>query len=267
MTTSTPTKPKFHFISNPFKSSFDGINNLFKHNQTMAIVILILSFFGAFANMFSSFPTPPASETSTSTTAAASEPISAALVAVIVVFAAIFFFVSIFVSVVYTGIVNYVAWKSSRGETTTFGEAFSQAMKHFWRILGIQIVVGLKIFGGLLLFIVPGIRASLRYQMVFFAMFDEKLNAWKSMDRVKQLTKNHLMEVFGIMTVGQLLFPVAVLVQIGGESVLYPQLKHLKDNNLPKPPIHWLNYLGFILLGALFVFISFIVTLVAIATQ
>lgn len=264
MTTSTPHKSKFEFISNPFKSSFDGINRLFKHNQTMAIVILILSFFGAFFNMFSSFPTPPSGGGTSTTSTAANDSISAALVAVIVSVAVVVMLVSIFISIVYTGIVNYVAWKSSREETTTFGEAFNETMKRFWRILGIQFMVGLKIFGGVLLFIVPGVRAALRYQMVYFAMFDEDLGVFKSMDRVKQLTKNHLMEVFGILTVGQLLFPVAVLVQMGGESVLYPQLKHLKDNNLAKPPTHWLNHLGFMLFGALLLFIGFIAALVAL---
>lgn len=254
-TTAQPsTKPKtskFTFISNPFTSSFEGMSKLFKHNQTPAIVILILSFFGAIFNLFSSFPSS-SNNSSTTTSGSVDNEIIAPFVAFAVVIFLIFMVISIIVSVLYTGVVNYVTWKTSRGESTDLGEALRETMKRFWRILELQIIVGLKIFLGIIFFIVPGIRAALRYQMVFIAMFDEDLGVQKSMDRIKALTHKNLMEVFGIMTVSQLLFPVAILIQMGGESVLYPQLKQLKDNNLPKPETHWLNYLGFIIFGAFF---------------
>lgn len=92
--------------------------------------------------------------------------------------------------------------------------------------------------------------------MVLFPVFDEDLGAWQAVNRIKFLTQKSLMEVFGIMTVSQLLFPVAILIQMGGESVLYPQLKAIKDSGAEKPPTHWLNYLGFVLWAGLFVIIA-----------
>lgn len=255
----SPKTSKFNFISNPFTSSFDGMSRLFKRNQTPAIVILVLSLFGGFINSFSSFPT-----SGSSTTSSPGSEVSAPVIGVITVFIILFILASIFIGVLYSGVVNYVAWKTSRDESTDLGEALRESMKRFWRILEIQIIVGIKIFFGFIFFIVPGVRAALRYQMVYMAMFDEDLNATKSMARIKALTKNNLMEVFGIITVSQLLFPVAILIQMGGEAVLYPQLKELKDNNLPKPQTHWLNYLGFILLAGLFFFTSIIIMFIAL---
>lgn len=262
MTTPEHHSSKFKFISNPFKSSFDGMSKLFKLNQTPAIIILVLSLFGGIFNSIGSFPGSDGSGSSSSAT----EALHPAIIAIIVMMVFIFLLIAIVLGVIYAGIVNYITWKTSRNETTTIGKAFEQTMKRFWRILGIQIIVGLKVFFGLLLFIVPGIRAALRYQMVYLAMFDEDLDITKSQERVKALTKHHLMEVFGIMTVSQLLFPMAIIIQMGGESILYPQLKYLKAHNLPKPQTHWLNYIGFLVFGVFMFLIGILVLLIALAT-
>jgi len=261
-TKSSPSK--FQFISNPFTSSFEGMSKLFKHNQTPALVILVLSFFGAIFNLFSSLPFPSDSSTTNGTV---ENEVAAPIVAFAVTAGIILMIISIVVGVLYAGVVNYVTWKTSRGESADLGEALRETMKRFWRILAIQIIVGLKVFIGIIFFIVPGIRAALRYQMVLIAMFDEDLGIQQSMDRVKKLTHQNLMEVFGIMTVSQLLFPVAILIQMGGESVLYPQLKQLKDNNLPKPETHWLNYLGFIIFAGFFFLFAMTMLLVLAAVN
>ncbi len=250
----THTKQKLPFESNPFKSSFDGLNRLFKLSQTPAIIILVLSFASFAFNMFP-FPSDFDSSSSTTTTAA-SDPINGAVLGIALSLVFVGVIVMIALSVFYYGVVNYVAWKTSKNEATDIGEALRATAQKFWTILGIQIIVGLKVLGGLILFIVPGIRAMLRYQMVLFPVFDEDLGAWKAVNRIKFLTQKSLMEVFGIMTVSQLLFPVAILIQMGGESVLYPQLKAIKDSGAEKPPTHWLNYLGFVLWAGLFVIIA-----------
>ncbi len=260
----THTKQKLPFESNPFKSSFDGLNRLFKLSQTPAIIILVLSFASFALNMF---PFPgDFDSSSTTTTTAASDPINGAVLGIALSLVFVGVIVMIALSVFYYGVANYVAWKTSKNESTDIGEALRATADKFWTILGIQIIVGLKVLGGLILFIVPGIRAMLRYQMVLFPVFDENLGAWKAVNRIKFLTKKSLMEVFGIMTVAQLLFPVAVLIQMGGESVLYPQLKAIKDSGAEKPPTHWLNYLGFVLWAGLFVIIASISLLVLLLT-
>lgn len=248
------TKQKLSFESNPFKSSFDGLNRLFKLSQTPAVIILVLSFASFAFNMFP-FPGDFDSSSSTTTTAA-SDPINGAILGILLSLVFVGVIVTIALSVFYYGVVNYVAWKTSKNESTDIGEALRATAKKFWTILGIQIIVGLKVLGGLILFIIPGIRAMLRYQMVLFPVFDEDLGAWQAVNRIKFLTQKSLMEVFGIMTVSQLLFPVAILIQMGGESVLYPQLKAIKDSGAEKPPTHWLNYLGFVLWAGLFVIIA-----------
>jgi hypothetical protein len=179
MTTPTNHTPaKFEFISNPFKSSFDGLSKLFKLNQTPAVVIMIIALFGGLLNSISSLP----GSSTDSSTAPVDENVSMTIVAIIIAVALVIAVVATVLGAIYTGVVNYVAWKTSRNESTDLGEAFEQTMKRFWRILLIQIIVGFKIFFGFIFFIVPGIRAALRYQMVYITMFDEDLNTWKSMD-------------------------------------------------------------------------------------
>lgn len=251
----SPKQPtKHNFTSNPFTSCFDGISELFKTNQTPAIIILVFSVFGIFLNFLTSLPFPNQSVEPAPTTTSIPET-NSALIAMLIVGIVIAITISVVLSVLYTGVVNYVTWKTSRGESTDFGEALRASFRHFWRILGIQIIVGIKVLFGLFLFIVPGIRAALRYQLVFIAMYDENLSIFKSMDRVKFLARQHLIEIFGIMTVAKLLFPATALLQMGGFSMLYPGLKNLKDNDLPKPQTHWLNYIGIFIIGFIALFV------------
>lgn len=268
MTThSKHTSHKFEYISNPFSSSFKGMSRLFERSQTAAIVVLVISVISAISNSMSSFPTESnevATQTST-TSAGASLPVGA--VAFLGIFILALTAGIIFLTVLLTGIVNYIAWKNSRDEEAQFGDAVRATLDNFWKILLIMLITTFKIIGGFLLLIVPGVRAALRYQMVYMAMFDENLSAKESISRIKFLTKGHLMEMFGILSVSQLLLPVSLLVQIGGQSILYPQLKHIKDNKLPSPPTHWANYISIIILAAIILFAIGLIVLITAAAR
>lgn len=251
------------YDSNPFATTFAGFERLFKLSQTAAIIILVVSLFGSFGQMFFRVGgMSPASRGATASPAPWNP--SGGVIGLLVGLGIIGFLVMSVVSIFYTGIINFVAYKTSKGEPTTIPEAFQAVADKFWTITGVMFLSFLKVVGGLLLFIVPGIRAGLRYQMALFPVFDENLNARAAMKRIKELTRGHLMEVFGITGVGMLLFPVATLLQMGGEAVLYPGLKAVKDRGAPAPKTHWLNYLGFFILAGIFGFGLFIGLLVAI---
>ncbi len=237
--------------TNPFSRCFAGLDLLFKHNQTMAIVILIISLSYSVLQFVGNF-LPSGRAPENPAVIAAPEPVNIALLlGILIPVILVASVVAMVISTYYTGVINYVAWKTSRRETTTFSEAVREVSKRFWTILAVQILVGLRVIGGYLLFIVPGIRASLRYQMVFFPVFDEGLNARNAIKRMKRLAKNHLMEVFGVMTVATIIPIVGTLLSVGGEAIFYPELKRAIDDNIVYPKIHWLNYIGFILLAVI----------------
>ncbi len=246
-----------HYNSNPFSRSFKGLDLLFKYNNTLAITLLILSMFYFMLQILGSFIPGGDSDTGSSSSPASDNPDLGLILAIVIPIVLIIFIISIVISTYVYGLIYFVAWKTSRLETTTFGEAFKVVTGHFWTIFVIQVIVGLKILGGLLLFIVPGIRAALRYELVLFPVFEENLNSRKAIKNIKALTKGHLIELFGLATVSSLVPFIGLLLHLGGDAVLYPELKALKASGAPAPKAHWLNYLGLILMAGLIAVIAF----------
>jgi len=172
--------------------------------------------------------------------------------------------VALFIGTVFSGFTAFVALSTANNKTVTLEETFRAVFHKFWTILGINFVVFLKIFGGFLLFIVPGIRASLRYNMVLFPVFDKDAKAKEAIKTSKLITKNHLIEVFGMTFASGLIPLVGGLMQVGGQTIMYPQLRDLQASGAAKPKVHWLNYIGFILFGLLFGFVSLILLAVSL---
>jgi len=260
------------YESNPFKVIFNGFDRLFKINQTWAIILLVLSLFGGFAQMFQyMIPGGSNSNPGSAGQVATSHPeFSGGLIAAIVVFVLIFGLIALVVSMVigvfYQGSAAYVALRTAEGKTVGVGETLAAVAKKFWTILWIQIVVFFKILGGTLLLIVPGVRAALRYQLVLLPVFDEGKSASEAIQTTKTLAKDHLLEIFGMVTAASVIPFVGPIFTIGGMSVMYPQLKELKASGAPKPAVHWLNYLGFILLGSLLLFLLLLLAFIVLIT-
>lgn len=234
--------------TNPFSRAFKGFDKLFKYNQTMAIIILVVSLF----NGFLQFIQPSFSSNRTSSPSSVSAgPVDAAIWAIIIPIVLAVLVFGIVVSVYINGIVNYVAWKTSRLESTTLGESFSVVTKYFWTILVVEVSVFLRVLGGIILLIIPGIRAALRYEMVLFPVFDEELPAAQAINRMKAIAKGHLIEIFGVGVAAGIIPVVGPLLRMGGHVTLYPELKMLHDTKAKPPKVHWLNYLAFILIGVI----------------
>lgn len=254
----TPQK----YESNPFKVIFRGFSELFKVNQGWAIALLILTAFGGSGSSFNYNASSPTPSSNPAVSTASSSLPPAAIIAIIV-FVVLFVLAMVFITTMFSGIVAYVSVKTIEGESVGFKEPFKAAWSKFWTVLLAQFVVGLKILGGFLLFIVPGIRAALRYRMVLLPVFAEDKKAMEAIREVKVLTKDHLLEVFGMVTAAGIIPLVGGLLAIGGNVVMFPQLKALKASGAPKPKVHWLNYLGFLLVALFMLFIIGMVALVA----
>lgn len=248
----TPTKSQANINTNPFSRAFRGLELFFKHNQMWAIIFLIFSGLGTLAQWLPQ-DSPPPTSSSGGAVDASLPGLGAPEIAILTFLILSITFAALVVLVYLYGIMAYVTWKTSKGETAGFGEAFGAVTKRFWTIMVVQVFTGLKILGGFLLLIVPGIRAALRYEMVLLPVFDENLNARDAMKRIKNLTNKHLMEIFGVGTVGAIVPVLGSVLQLGGYAVMYPELKMLEKHVGPMPKVHWLNYLGLILVGGLLI--------------
>ncbi|MCA9309147.1 hypothetical protein KC973_02115 [Candidatus Saccharibacteria bacterium] len=291
------------YDSNPFTLAFNSFMRMFNTNTVWAVVFLVFGILGALGQFvgniadIASTPsstyeqreqkapfdddydyidsstsndirTSPKDDTSTLSVVAIILIIIGVTIAV-VIFGGIIYAVGLFVSALFT----YVALQSEKGKTVDFSEAWSAVAKRYWRLLGSQLLAGLKIFGWTLLFIVPGIIAAFRYALlpyVVMAAEDSEKGVKTAHDRTKALVKGRLWEVFGISTVAAVVPFVGSMLQLTGNAALYTQLDHYDKKKLEKPKIHWLNYLGAILLALLFVFVlivGLIIFLVILANK
>lgn len=261
------------YDSNPFTLAFNAFIKFFNTNVGWAIAVLVMGIFGFIGQMISNVAQVAMTPESTTTTSSSSDVITssgaasdtnvAAIAMIVVGVVIILLFVIAIASAVSTyisGMLSYVALQSEKGKSVGFSEAWEATSKRFWRLYLASLLAGLKIFGWTLLFIIPGIIASLRYKLLpYVIMADSQTSGvGSSHESTKQIVKGRLMEVFGVATVASIVPFVGSLVGLTGNAALFSQLKTYDDANLEKPKVHWLNYLGLILIGILVLFLMMI---------
>ncbi len=261
----TPKHPGYE--SNPFLVAFRGLDNLFHYNQNLAIVLLIINVVLGFGQVFTRRQPATTNQSAPFNAHDLASHAGAIILIFLVIFAIVFGIILVWATL-YGGFVSYVTWKTSRNESTSFREALNAVMQKFGTIFFAQLVVIGKIIGSSMLFIIPGIRAALRYQMVNLAIFEKDLKGLDAVRYIKQLTKDHLLEIFGMTTAASIIPVIGPLLRMGGQAVVFRQLTDLKASGASKPPVHWLNYLGFVLLIVLLAFVALIALLfIAIAKR
>ena len=104
------------------------------------------------------------------------------------------------------------------GKKLPLNELFKQG-KYFINLLGAQLLVGLIVIAGLILFIVPGIIWGLKYQMTLNLIVDKDLDILEAMRQSAEITKGVKLQLLvfnfaclGVMILGALALGVGVLV-------------------------------------------------------
>lgn len=282
-TTSTAIKPAGPvYQSNPFALSFDKFGQFFEKNLGWAIALIILPIFGFFFQLLISIidaaTTPSADAHSGHAHQAlqlgAADPATVGLISLTVLLVAVLLATIIVISVAIqtflSGLFSYVALENEAGRTARFSVAVDAVVARFWRLFLAQLLATVKIFGWTLLLIIPGIIAVFRYALLPYVIMDEpasKKGVKDSHNRVKSLVAGRKREVFGVSTVSTILSIVWIgnLTQVIGNAALYRQLQVFHDKSLEKPPVHWLNYFGFVLIGIYSLLIVFIATVAILA--
>jgi len=262
------------YDSNPFTLTFNALGRFFNTNVNWAIVIIafvLIGFIGQTAVellrlMYPDQPTGQSSEITPLTTGAS--PDATVVIAVIVVIFSlllVFAILATIFSAFINGMFSYVALQSEAGKTTGFSEAFNATKKRFWRLLFAQLLANLKIFGWTLLFIIPGIVAGYRYQLLPYLIMnesDKEKGIGDSHNKTKALVKGRLWELFGISFVAGIVPFVGSLLSISGNAAYYNQLQATAHEPEKRPKIHWLNYIGLILGATVLLFAFLILVLI-----
>lgn len=274
--TESKTAESLQYDSNPLTLSFEALGRFFKFNIGWAIVIISFAFFGFVGQIGQSFMNMNTGEETSSYQEERKELFAdfeapdqtLDTVAIIAIVVGVLLVISVFVVIgsaigVYVqGMFAYVALASENSKSVGFSEAFQEVSKRFWRLFGSQLLASLKIFAWSLLFIIPGIIASLRYSMLSYVILssDPSTKGVRlAHKQTKELVKKRLFEVFGVTFVGGLIPVIGSLVTLSGKAALHNQLRSFNEAGKAKPPIHWLNYLCLVFIAAFVFLIALII--------
>jgi uncharacterized membrane protein len=121
------------------------------------------------------------------------------------------FILSVIFYFVAQAVILYGAFQAMRGRNVVIGEGVGRAFSRFFSLVCIAILVGLGVFIGFLLLIIPGIILALRWAVAVPACVVENKGPLTSMRRSAELTKGHRWTIFGIWV---LLVVAAIVVAI-----------------------------------------------------
>lgn len=265
------------YDSNPFTQSFKAFGKFFSSNANWAIAIIVIGILGfvlqslnsVFRYIFNSRGVHNVSTASSFSSVNSSSSsdilVFIAIAVVILVIIVVAVIIGTAVSSFINGMFSYVALKSQNDENVSFSEALNETTKRFWRLYIAQMLANLKIFGWTLLFIIPGIIAGYRYQLLPYLIMNEpatEKGVGDSHDKTKALVSGRKWEVFGISTVAGIIPFVGSIIGLAGKAGLFQQLNNTRNHPEDRPRIHWLNYLGLILTGLAFIFIMLFIFII-----
>lgn len=105
---------------------------------------------------------------------------------------------------------------AAEGKSLDFQNLWQVVKELGWRMFGLYIVVGVVVFVGLLLLVIPGLIMIRRYFLAPYVMLDNKLGIRESMDRSAELSKLNSGSIWGIIGVMFLIGVANILPIIGG---------------------------------------------------
>lgn len=102
---------------------------------------------------------------------------------------------SLVLAVLGAGFSNFCL-RLSRGCAKGFGD-ITEALSYTGKLIWLTILINVYVFLWSMLFVIPGIVASYRYSMAYYALMnDPRLSATQALEVSKQITSGHKMELF-----------------------------------------------------------------------
>jgi len=109
------------------------------------------------------------------------------------------------------GALTYNVSQYYMGRNITFSQAYRHVGKRIFRLLGAAVLVGLIVFAGFLLFVVPGVIFGLWYAIVVPVIITEDCGIREALSRSKSLVKGNMGKVF---LLGLLAGVIGLIVQV-----------------------------------------------------
>ncbi len=108
-----------------------------------------------------------------------------------------------------------------QNKSLTVMESYKQSMPFFWRYLGMSIILGVIIFLGFLLLIIPGIILSIWFAFSSFVLVAERTSIIDSLKKSREYVRGRWWAVFGrILLLGLAMLVISMI--ISGFSVVMP---------------------------------------------
>lgn len=296
-TKKTAGKNKPEYDSNPFTLSFRGFGLFTQYAKSILIAVIIFGLLGLFFNVLTSIPDlQKEKNTNYGSYKVKSDVNGSGSVSIrsydqesdnsdviinegdknivsdlVYAFIPIFIIVMLFglsignlFATIISGVLAAGALSAINKKEITFGQAFSEMGTRFGVLYWANLIAILKIIGGYFLLVVPGVRAQLRYSALpYVVMANKDFDSKQSLSATKDLYRKHLMESFGINTVGAIIPVIGQAITASGFALSIQQLSIYKKDDLVTPKTHWLNYLGLIFFLFLLLFILMMVGLAA----
>ena len=168
----------------------------------------------------------------------------------------IIWIVSMTVWILSTMALTMAAHKISDGQAIGVWESYNFSLGLFWRYVWTGMLYFFIVFGGLLLFIIPGIIWGIRYIFAPYLVIIEGIGGREALSRSKAVTKRRLSGIFGRELMLGLLFflvvtiPLTLLILLIGVALGKPTI------GFSEPNPEWalaIQQFGEIVSGALFV--------------
>lgn len=246
------------YENNPFYIATKGLEILFKHAQSVGILLAIFAVVSALNTTWNM----GGKDNETGQPATASEgPLALpnlSLEAWLVIGGLILIVVTvaIIISIIVKGISDVTAARLARGQAITLTEAFRTVFENLGGYIWVNVVAGVKTLLWTLLFFIPGIVMATRYSLAGVSFFDKGLRGNAAVQHSSQLVKGAWSTtfaahaLFNIITFG-LLQPV---LYPGTSAVLYGQL--LAAGDVKQKP-HILSVVTVWLVMTLFALVAF----------
>lgn len=106
--------------------------------------------------------------------------------------------------------------ESARGKTVSLSSLWTEAKPVVLRLFGLSILIGLIVFAGILLLIVPGLIAIRRYFLAPYFLVDKKMSIGAALKESAKASKPHSGAVWGVIGVAILLSLTGIVPVIGG---------------------------------------------------
>ena len=120
-----------------------------------------------------------------------------------------------------TGAITYGVFQQLRGTGASFLGCCAVGARRILPVLGVSILVGLAIFGGTLLLIVPGIIAALTLYVAVPCTVVEEAGVVTSLRRSRELTRGYRGQLFGltiVLALVQLAIGVPLMIVYSGDA-------------------------------------------------